>query len=133
MAQMSIQDFFNAIRDGFYDNNLSMDFGGFKDMICGALPVFGTLATEITDKEDGGKMIILVDVDEADLIMTPNGIEPEDVDTDMTTTICILHLNKDNVIQIVSQHGMGMITPRNKDAHLLLASLIGKKINFEGE
>lgn len=133
MAQMSRDEFFHAIAKDFF-KDLTTDFDGLKSMIQGALPVFGELETEIEDKEDGGKKITFIDRDEAQIVMVGEGVDPEDlddIDTDMSTTVATLHLNKEDRISIV-EHSMHMFTPANKNNVLFLASLIGKKVDFEG-
>lgn len=125
---MERTEFFEHIRDDFF-SDLSADFEGFKSMIASALPVFGELKTEIIDKKNDWKSIRFIDVDEADLVFTPEGVDPSEVNTDMTTTITTLHLDENNVIKAV-EHGFGLFTPANKNHVLLLASFIGKKITF---
>lgn len=120
--------FFEQIKDGFF-NDLSADFESFKSMISAAAPVFGRLETEIKEKEDGGKTVTFIDVDEADMVLAPEGVEEDEIDTDMSTIVMTIHLNEDNVIKIV-EHSFGIFTPANKDQVLLYASLIGKKISF---
>lgn len=128
---MDRKEFFEAIKDDFFDNDLVVDFESFKDMLRAAVPVFGVLATETIEKEDGGKQIKFIDIDEADFVIAPEGVtDIEDVDTDMTTTILTLHLNEANVITIV-EHGFGIFTPANKEKVLLYASFIGKEMVFE--
>lgn len=122
------KEFFDHIKEDFFEE-LTADFEGFKNMVHSVLPVFGTLETNITENEDGGKKIQFIDVDHADMVFAPKGIDPNEVNTDMTTTVMTLHLNEQNTIQIV-EHGMHLFTPANKEKVLLLASFIGKKITF---
>jgi hypothetical protein len=128
--RMERQEFFNAIKDGYFED-LTTDFVGLMEMINGALPVFGTLATEVTEKEDGGKKITFIDVDEAQFVVTPEGVNVDDINTDMSTTLMTLHLDKNHVIRIVEGHGFHMFTPANKKHVLFVSSLIGKEVTFE--
>lgn len=129
MTKMTRQDFYNAIRDDFFENRTA-DFELFKSMVRGAAPIFGELKVEITEKEDGGKKIEFIDVDEAQFVLAPEGVDTDEVDTSMTTTALIIHLDKENVIQVV-EHGFKIFTRANKSSVLLYAGLIGKKIDFE--
>lgn len=132
MTQISRNEFFHAIAESFF-KDLETDLDGLRDMIRGALPVFGTLETEITEKEDGGKYIRFIDRDEAQFILVGEGVDPEeleDVDTDMSCIVIGLHVSKENKITII-EHTMQLFTPANKNSVLLCASLIGKKIDFE--
>jgi hypothetical protein len=135
MSQMSRNEFFHAIAESFF-KDLETDLDGLKDMIRGALPVFGTLETEITEKEDGGKYIRFIDRDEAQFVIVGEGVSQEDLndlDTDMSCVVIGLHLDEENKITIV-EHTMKIFTRANKNSVLLCASLIGKKILFdEGE
>src|SRR5437763_6012822 len=129
MAEMSREDFFNAIKDSFFEN-ASTYMNGLQSMVQGAMPVFRTLVVETVNKVRG-KVITFVDIDFADLVMTPEGVEPEDVNKDMTTVLMTLHVDEHGIIHVVSQHGMNMFTPANKLQTLFLASLVGKKILFD--
>jgi septum formation inhibitor-activating ATPase MinD len=131
MTQMGRKEFFKAIAEGYFED-LTTDLQGMKDMISSAVPVFGTLEVEIEDKDTGGKKLTFIDRDDADLVLAPEGIDTDEVDTDMTTTIITIHLDEHDVIRIV-EHGFNIFTPANKNFVLLYASLIGKKILFEGE
>lgn len=126
--EMERKDFFNAIKDGFFEE-LSVDLNSFKGMIQGAMPIFGTLETNIENNEDGGKTITFIDNHKADIIIGNTEANIDDVDTDMSTTVMQLTLNGNGVIGTVS-HSMRLFTRANKEQVLLLASFIGKKITF---
>lgn len=127
--EMERKEFFEAIKDSFFEEK-SVDFEGFKSMIRGAMPVFGTLGVEVKDEGEDEKIITFIDNDEADMIMGSEEVNINEVNTDMSTVLMELSLNSDGVIKTVS-HGIGgFFTPTNKEQVLLLASLIGKKIHF---
>ncbi|MED2737584.1 hypothetical protein [Bacillus toyonensis] len=126
--EMERKDFFNAIRDSFFEE-LSVDLDSFKGMIQGAMPIFGSLESITEDNEDGGKTITFIDKHKADIIIGNKETDIDDVDTDMSTIVMQLTLNENGVIGTVS-HSMGLFTRANKDQVLLLASFIGKKITF---
>lgn len=123
---MKRNEFYEQIKTDFF-TQLTADFEGFKSMITSALPIFGELDTEIKHNEDGTKTIDFYDVDEADFVIAPKGVD--EVDTNMTSKALTIHLDKDDVITIV-EHGFAIFTPANKQNVLLLASFIGKKIEF---
>ncbi|QST02555.1 hypothetical protein IMZ31_24200 (plasmid) [Pontibacillus sp. ALD_SL1] len=125
---MNREQFFEAIKDGFFKEQKA-DLEGFKQMVKGALPVFGTLETTITDLSDG-KTITFIDRSEADMIYAPEGVDAEDVNTDMSSVIMELNVDTEGVIKTVSHGIQGLFTPSNKESVLLLASLVGKKIDF---
>lgn len=125
---MDRYDFYEHIRDNFF-NNLTADFEKFKQMIIASAPIFGTLRVDITETEEGGKVISFIDVDEADAVFAPEGVDVDEINVDMTVTVVTLHLSTDNIIEVV-EHGFNLFTPKNKDNVLLYASLIGKKIEF---
>ncbi|WP_088362363.1 hypothetical protein [Bacillus cereus] len=126
--EMGRKEFFNAIRDGFYEE-LSVDLNGFKGMIQDAMPIFGTLETVIEDNEDGGKTITFTDKHKADIIIGTKETNIDDVNTDMSTIVMQITLNENGVIGTVS-NSMRLFTRANKDQVLLLASFIGKKITL---
>jgi hypothetical protein len=126
---MTRNEFFHEIAKSFF-KDLTTDLDGLKDMIRGALPVFGTLETEITEKEDGEKYIRFIDKHEAQFVIAPEGVDTDDVDTDMSSVVIGLHLDKDGKIGVV-EHNMHMFTRANKNSVLLCASLIGKIIDFD--
>ncbi|GAB6556258.1 hypothetical protein bcgnr5378_28310 [Bacillus cereus] len=125
---MDRNDFFECIKNDFF-TDLTADFEGLKSMISSAMPVFGTLETKIKEEENGHKVIKFIDVDEAQMVIAPKGVDVSDVDTNMTSTIMTLHLDENGIINAV-EHGFGLFTPTNKKHVLLLAGLIGKKITF---
>lgn len=132
MAEINRNEFFHAITESFF-KDLTTDFTGLCEMINGALPVFGMLAVKVEDMEDGDKRITFIDKDDADFVITGEGVSQEeldDLDTDMTTTVVTLYLDKEDKISIVD-HSMNLFTPANKNHVLFLASLIGKKVLFE--
>lgn len=125
---MDRNDFFECIKNDFF-TDLTADFEGLKSMVGSAMPVFGTLETKIKE-ENGHKVIEFIDVDEAQIVVAPKGVDVSDVDTNMTTNIMTLHLNESDIINAV-EHRFGLFTPANKKHVLLVAGLIGKKITFE--
>lgn len=125
---MNRNEFYEQIKNDFFTNG-TFDFEGFKSMVTSALPIFGELETEITPNEDGSKTVIFFDVDEAQVVIAPEGVSMGDIDTRMTTRALTLHLDENDVISLV-EHGFGIFTPANKENVLLLASFIGKKIDF---
>lgn len=125
---MKRSEFFEAIKDDFF-NERTADFESFKSMVNGAMPVFGTLETTLEDNENG-KIITFIDNDKADLVISDADINVDEVETDMSTILMKLTLNKDGVIETVSHGIHGLFTPANKEKVLLLASFIGKKITF---
>jgi hypothetical protein len=119
--------FFNKIKEDFFEK-LECSFEGFKDMVCGAMPVFGKLETDIIELQTG-KIIIFRDIDHAMFTIAPEGYEPTEEDLDMSGTIMTLTLDTENEIKTV-EHGVRLFTPANKEAVLFLSSIIGKRIIF---
>ena len=120
--------FFNKIREGYFEK-LKCDFEQFKDMVCGAMPVFGRLETDIIELKSG-KMIVFRDIDYAMFSIGPVGYEPTEEDLDMSGTIMTLTLNTKNEILLV-EHRIKLFTTANKESVLFLGSLIGKTITFQ--
>lgn len=120
--------FFERIRDDYF-SKLECNFEGLKEMISGAMPVFGMLETDIIPLKNR-KMIVFKDIHHAMFSIAPEGYEVTEEDTDMSGTILSLTLNNDNIIDLVD-HGIKMFTPANKETVLFLGGLIGKKITFE--
>lgn len=127
MANLSKRDFFNLVRDDYFEN-LEIDVEGLESMLQTVIPVFGKLETVIIEDEEK-KKIEFIDNDHADVIFHPDGVNPEEIDTDMSNTLVTLYLDKENTINIV-EHSMGMVTPANKDAFLWNGWLIGKKVSL---
>jgi hypothetical protein len=125
---MDREDFFNAIKDDFF-KELTMNIEDFKATLPGVIPIFGELETEILEKARG-KAIRFIDRDDAQIVLAPEGIDLDEVDTDMSTVALVVHLDKDDIITMV-EHSFGIFTPANKSEVLFYASLIGKKISFE--
>lgn len=121
--------FFEAIKDSFFEE-VSADIDDFKKMVKGAMPVFGTLEMVIKDTEEG-KTITFIDHDEADIVIGPEGVNMDEINTDMTTELMTLTLDQEGIVKTVSHGISGFFTQANKEQVLLLASFIGKRILIE--
>ncbi len=108
---MNRKEFFDYTCEVFFEE-LTSDFEGFKEMVSGVLPVFGTLETFV-DTEEGETVISFFDNDEEGL-----------------TAILVLLLGEKNEIVAV-EHKMELFTQANKEIVLFAASLVGKIITFK--
>ena len=124
---MDRKEFFKAIKDSFFEEKVT-EFEAFKIMVKAALPVFGTLETNIEEHEDGKKTIQFIDRDEADIVVGENELDTYDLNTDMSTFVMQLTLDDKGIVETVEHGIQGLFTPANKDKVLLLASFIGKRI-----
>lgn len=127
---MKKEDIFNNIRDNYYeDKELHIDV--LKDLVGPIMPIFGILEVELTPGDNNHKILSFHDKDQADVTVVPEGINmslQEYTDMcDMSCTPLILRLNKDNKVICVN-HGVGFLTPANKNLILFLGHLIGKTI-----
>lgn len=121
------KDFFKAIANDYFEER-SITLEDLKKTISSVMPVFGKLEVEITEENDD-KIFIFTDVDKADVAFIPEDCKLTEEQLDMSCTLLKLIVQEDNKIQIV-EHGLGMLTPANKEVILFLGSLIGKKINY---
>lgn len=127
--EMGRKEFFEAIRDSFFEEQ-SVDLEGFKSMVQGAMPIFGTLEVVMEEGEKIGKTLTFIDNDKADFVIHSKDVNLDEVDTDMSTVVMKLTLDENCIIKTVSHDIGGFFTPANKELVLLLASFIGKKITF---
>ena len=124
---MNKQDFFNLVRDGYYEKQ-KINIDEFCKMYSSVTPIFGVLKTEIEKLEDNTTKITFIDEDICDYCINSKGEEVDEV-IDMSSIAMVMYLDENNIINAV-QHGMSMFTPANKDLALFCGSLIGKKINL---
>jgi hypothetical protein len=123
---MKRREFFQKIKEDYF-KDLTCEFKDFKEMVCGIMPVFGTLEIEYNRVSDHEKIIIFKDIAEAMFVIGPEGHDVTLEDLDMSGQIMKITMDGENVIHLV-EHGIRMFTPANKDTVLFLGSIIGKKL-----
>ena len=123
---MDRKDFFNLVKDDYYNDNASTTLTNFCKMYESVTPVFGTLKTKIEKQEHNVTKVTLIDEDISDYCIDANGNRVDEA-VDMSTISLIMYLNEDNIV-IAIENKTPMFTNANKNLVLFYGGLIGKQI-----
>ena len=125
---MDRRDFDENVREHYFKSG-THKIGTLVELVCSVVPVFGAPEVEISDNDDGGKAVKIIDKDTAEIVLAPKGTKIPEKDADMSGTVLVLHTNKDGIINFI-EHGMNAFTRANKSQVLFCAGLIGHKVEF---
>lgn len=122
---MSEKEFYKNILENFFEE-LEWNIDEFARMVKYPLHIFGEVGYEVNEIENG-KLIKILDIDEADYYIAPKDADIKREDVCMVTVALKFEIDKNGYITIIYTN-TGMFTRANKEAMLFVSSLIGKKI-----
>lgn len=115
---MNKQDFFNLVRDGYYEKQ-ETTLEEFCEMYRYIIPIGGILKTKVELLEEDNTTTKITFIDE----------DIDNDNNDMSGISMIIYLDENNIIKTI-EHGLSIFTPANKDLVLFYGSLIGKEIKL---